>query len=765
MTRDEIFENRREVAKKLLSSLREYGSLGKANTFSSRPYCDGEKKYRFSMANYLRLAAMNSHYGDLHDPRWYTMEDISRNGWELKEYARPEPLEVWQASPDGGKTCELVDFYHASDIPELEPLPDKEATLKECLTELQAKNVLGVSDKVSLLDGLQSVQEYARSHGANELASVMASQIWLTESGVRANYNVQRNLYSEELLTAAENHPDILFTAAHQAQEALNKLEHEQKKELASTKEEAFSGLELCYYWCETDMKDTKGETYPEDTILTGKAAYEFLVQYNAMDKRSFNEKFAENRGYHKSGIEFRYKDYDHGEMRIDLGDLELGSRTSVTDALIYRLDMYRQNLLKDPALAKRHWTENQQEGKKEGTFEEFLDRVRKESADFRSRMEEFRQEENSYLASHPELEAINHERANTFLYTVKAEDIDRLPYGIVMDKVSDSVPEGHLLKELNFAVRDYIATYPANPIPYQNLKERSAQANFTTEKVVTFSSGWHPSDIAHRLERDHLPPVWVAVPPKEQELFHQLGDFHLNITHSAPCGINGHERSLDYRGYSALRTLNEELGSEDREARTAVEQRFSLRGEQMKISLSYKEEPLFHASYESGKQELLALINEQNGILPDDLRESVATISKYLLYDSRPTEILQRVHPIWENFPTMEESRENYIKDCKADLDIKDTYRAANYYSIVTLLNPEVNSAEDFSKCMVEEMVKDGITPGRMNKIIEQSRVHVELKEKIKQIVQSPETRSAIRKAKTQMNEQAETTEITDAR
>ena len=65
----------------------------------------------------------------------------------------------------------------------------------------------------------------------------------------------------------------------------------------------------------------------------------------------------------------------------------------------------------------------------------------------------------------------------------------------------------------------------------------------------------------------------------------------------------------------------------------------------------------------------------------------------------------------------------------------------------------------------MVEEMVKDGITPGRMNKIIEQSRVHVELKEKIKQIVQSPETRSAVRKVKAQINEQAETAEITDAR
>ena len=184
-----------------------------------------------------------------------------------------------------------------------------------------------------------------------------------------------------------------------------------------------------------------------------------------------------------------------------------------------------------------------------------------------------------------------------------------------------------------------------------------------------------------------------------------------------------------------------------------------------MELSFSHKEENLFHANYESGKQELFALLNEQNGFLPDDLRESVVTISKYLPYDSRPTELLQRVHTIWENFPTMEESRENYIKDCKADLDIKDTYRAANYYSIVTLLNPEVQSAEDFSKCMVEEMVKDGITPGRMNKIVEQSRVHGELKDKIKQLVQSPETKSAVRKVKAQMGESAETVEITDAR
>lgn len=717
------------------------------------------------MANYLRLAAVNYHYTDLQDPRWYTKEDISRNGWTLKEYAQPEQLEVWTKSPDGTKMCELMDFYHVTDVPDVERLPEKETSLKECLTDLRAKNVLGVSDKVSILDGLQGVRDYARKNGANELAAVMASQMWLTESGFRANPNVQQGLYSEEMLNAIEKHPDILFTAAHQAQEVLNKLEREPKWELASMKDEPFADLSVIYYWCETDIKNPAGEVYPEDTIFTGRAAYEFLVQYNAMDKKSFNEKFTGNRGYHKSEIELRYKDYDHGEMRVDLGDLELGGQTSIADALIHRLDMYRQNLLQDPAMAKRHWSENQQEGRDEGTYEDFLERVKKESADFRATMEEFRQEENSYLKLHPELENINQEQANMFLYAVRAEDIDKIPYGIVKEKIAEEIPEGYLLKENEFAVRDYIATYPGNSMPCQNSKERMAQANLAKEKVVTFSSGWHPSDIAHRLRRDNLPSVWVVVSPKEQELLHQLDGFQLNLVHEAPFGINGHKRSLDYQGYAALRKLNEELENECREAQTAVEQRFSLRGEQMELSLAHNDEPLFHAAYESGKQELLVAINEHRGLLPDSLREPVAVICKYLPYDSRPTELLQKEHNILENFPTMEESRENYIKDCKADLDPKDTYRAANYYSIVTLLNPEVKSADDFSRCMVEEMVKDGITPGRMNKIADQSKLHVEMREKIKHIVQSPETKTAIRKMKAQTSGTVEDKDISDAR
>ena len=135
-------------------------------------------------------------------------------------------------------------------------------------------------------------------------------------------------------------------------------------------------------------------------------------------------------------------------------------------DALLHRLNMYRRNLLEDETAAKRHWMSSQEEGKNPGTYEEFLAAVKKESNDFCATMEEFRQEENAYLELHPELAAINQEQANMFLCTVRAEDFQKLPHGIVMEKISEEIQEGHLLKDCNFAVQDYIAKYPAFPCP-----------------------------------------------------------------------------------------------------------------------------------------------------------------------------------------------------------------------------------------------------------------------------------------------------------
>ena len=129
------------------------------------------------------------------------------------------------------------------------------------------------------------------------------------------------------------------------------------------------------------------------------------------------------------------------------------------------------------------------------------------------------------------------------------------------------------------------------------------------------------------------------------------------------------------------------------------------------------------------------------------------------------PTELLRKEHSIWANFPTMEESRESYIKDCQPDIDEKDIHPFANYYSTVTLLNPEVQSKDDFSRCMVEEMVKDGLSQNRMNKIVGKSSLNSDIREKVKQIIQSSETKSALRKAKAQKGEVIEAPKIPEGR
>ena len=324
---------------------------------------------------------------------------------------------------------------------------------------------------------------------------------------------------------------------------------------------------------------------------------------------------------------------------------------------------------------------------------------------------------------------------------------------------------DGHLLKEGDFAVRDYIASYMGNSMPYQNNKERLAQTNLAAGKVITFSSGWEPADIAERVRRGSLPPVWVSVSPREQELLHRLDDFRLNMTREPILGVKDHKSDSEYRGYAALRRLNEELANEERETQSAVEQRCSMRGEQVSFYLYYKDEILFETDYESGKQELFAAVNEHGGMIPEQLQEPIAAICKYLPYDGSPTELLQKKHRLWDNFPDMEESRENYIRDCRPELDMKEPHAVANYYSTVTMLNPEVKSAENFTRHMVEEMVKDGISQNRMIRIADKSSLNPDIRENLKQAIQSPETKSAIRKAKVQKSEASETAEISESR
>ena len=113
MTREKIFENRREVAGKICQDIRaNNGLMLNAKYFSERPYCDSATPYKFSTANYLRLISSDNEIIQKRNPRWFSATEIKSNGWSLKENAMPVLLEVW--TKDSDHQCSLTEFYNSN---------------------------------------------------------------------------------------------------------------------------------------------------------------------------------------------------------------------------------------------------------------------------------------------------------------------------------------------------------------------------------------------------------------------------------------------------------------------------------------------------------------------------------------------------------------------------------------------------------------------------------------------------------------------------
>lgn len=177
MLKEEIFENRRAVAKKICQDIRANGGrMAKAKYFSERPYCAGTKPYKFSGANYLRLLSSDNEIIRKGNPRWFSGDEIKRNGWRLKENAVPVFLEVW--TKDVEQKCSLSEFYNAADILQIDSYQPKNQSLDTVLTFFKERGLLEIDDEIiSLLDAIDAVKKYAESHGANELTSNLTGRL------------------------------------------------------------------------------------------------------------------------------------------------------------------------------------------------------------------------------------------------------------------------------------------------------------------------------------------------------------------------------------------------------------------------------------------------------------------------------------------------------------------------------------------------------------------------------------------------------------
>ena len=194
--------------------------------------------------------------------------------------------------------------------------------------------------------------------------------------------------YPDSVLTDIEQAPDKLFESMNKARAFLKKLLHEKVTPLAKNlpNDDFFRDLKIIYHGSEITLQNEDETVYPNESILTGVSAYEFLRLLKA---KAAEEKF-------KTWLEFSFKDYSHGKFL--LSD-KIPKDEAMSNFLRSRLDKNRQHLIRNPQDLKQYIPTG-----KMIRADDLCQQIKLESTLFQAVMDDFEQEENSYLSNHPEL-------------------------------------------------------------------------------------------------------------------------------------------------------------------------------------------------------------------------------------------------------------------------------------------------------------------------------------------------------------------------
>lgn len=213
---------------------------------------------------------------------------------------------------------------------------------------------------------------YAKEELVAELTSVFVqAKLGLKLEGEHFN---NHTAYLKSWISVLENDPNELFRAASQAEKAMDRLyenylaldkskdniieknttqentliSKDEKNELERTPVKRFFNtlrIDLDYSEKNLGVKD--------DTTIRGAKAYEFLKRMidadavqNDIKKRIDKGEDLPHAYYYKVSLALQYQDYKTGKIRIDLGDLEFGGKTKVSDALEYRLKSWPKEML-----------------------------------------------------------------------------------------------------------------------------------------------------------------------------------------------------------------------------------------------------------------------------------------------------------------------------------------------------------------------------------------------------------------------------------
>lgn len=721
-----IYASRDIINKKLVENLSMYGNLEPPG-HSWRTYNAGSKsRYQFSAANYLRMAVASRECGYT-DNRWISEAYVKKWDVQLRSDAKFVELEYWHNEKDKqGYKGELKKFYNVTDVLNKEVDPkefkvNQPDDIEYAVDLLKAGGSGIVAKNANVQTVFNAAKGLAKLHGADEFTATLTGQLVLKQSHLEMDYTKQP-LFDEKQLARLEHNPKIIFSAMRSAQKELYKmqyaLEQDLKKDLeraknerdlkehikngGNSRKEPFKDLTVKFLWSEAEIKDFSGQPYEENTELKGEKAYEFLAQLNAADKEAFDRKLLGG-GYEKTKIELTYKDYEHGEMRIDLGDLELKNKSSIAEALSNRLNAYRQHLLDDPSAAQMYLHSHPEE-----TLEKMREDCQHDIAECNKLLEEFKQEEMHYLAVHPEVAEINARKANTFKYKCPAAQLGKIRDGVVLqaapaekypgatDLHSQSIPDDHVI----------------------------------FESAISPDSEW-----MEKLRKEGIEPILTqeaikAITNLEKNLKLEVKDYGSVLAPSTE------PRVETYKGVQAAVMFGREKVNDAKMAKDAlIDKRFHRQSmHQKEITLSFGDRQSLPIRYEMGTGEFQKLEPVEEAMdcrsknkIPlhgyEGAEKDAAEVMKGLVELTKIYGIYHHAE-VMENLRWKEDVHLPTLVECKAEVaQEKPKTRALNtkqyaYYEELAAQDLRNKTPEDIQRSMIKAMQEDGLKPVKIHNI-----------------------------------------------
>lgn len=714
----DIFDTRDRLNPKIVERLRKYGNLEPPGIYG-RPYNGGAKhgqEYPLSRANYLRLVTMQDDEHRYSDPRWVWQETARKNGWTLKPAARAAMLEVYRRGEDGKAVPELWKFYNVQDFKNYpyEPLQikgDRPEDFRQAIGILK-DNGIDISWKAGSEQIFAAVKQYAKERGEDEFSAPMTAHLFLKTNYLSYDYE-KHPLYTEAQLKKLEYNTKIIFAAVKRAQNLYDKMESIQEKvqrqEQAVTeavrgkefeprpreaaKEGLFQDLYVDFAWSETPIRNEKDEVYKDGIHLNGEEAYKFLAAFNALDKKVFNDKLRGFMGYNKVKMAISYGKYHETEYKVrTLGKLNFCNDTSLARGLERHFNTYRTALIEMPELRQNLLRKNQ------GLTDEHIVENCQEANEFCSReMQKMRAEENLYLEMHPEVQALNAQKANTYLYVAKKEDFRRMPSVYILSskeregmedlQVAEKAGDYHLFREGTGIKNDEVAFESARPL--QSMADKKL-------------------------------PVHMALDVDDQVAFiNMLGKLKLEVTNTGPI-MEGHAPTkMKYWGISAIDELAK-LKQQDLEAARLVKDwGFIDRKvvEQQHLKLSYGDKMLAEIAFEEGCGRLTGDALGLHKAAREDMEiYAVLSCAMKLKGGAESPEIRALMNDEKVDIPGYEERRDRVLAEKPNSHALnRDLYR---YYEKAALQDLGAETKEAVMAGMVKIMEKDGLRPVKIANI-----------------------------------------------